>query len=270
MQMLGELRMKIESMMPKEGIAWAGGRELEFQRYDAMREGAPTIVMLHEGLGSVTTWRDFPERLAERTGAEVIVYSRYGYGRSTRRREPFGVDYMHRAALEELPGFLAAMNVANPILFGHSDGASIALIYAGAYPENVRGVIVEAPHVFTEEISVASIAAIRKVYDGSDDLRNRLARHHSDPDSSFMGWNEVWQLPAFRDWNIEEFLPSIRCPVSVIQGRDDEYGTLDQVDRILSGCDGRAEKLILDDCGHAPHRDQSEAVLAAVEKFILS
>ena len=255
-------------MTPKEGIAWAGGRELEFHRYAAVREGVPPIVMLHEGLGSVTTWRDFPARLAERTGTEVIVYSRYGYGRSTRRREPFGMDYMHKAALEELPGFLTAMNLEKPILFGHSDGASIALIFAGAHPENVRGVMVEAPHVFTEEISVASIAAIREVFDASDDLRNRLARHHADPDASFKGWNEVWQLPEFRDWNIEEYLPAIRCSVSVIQGRGDEYGTLEQVERIMAGCGGKAEKLILEDCGHAPHRDQTEAVLAAAEKFL--
>ena len=190
-------------MTPDEGIAWADGRELEFHRYAASKDGLPPIVMLHEGLGSVTTWRDFPAVLAARTGAEVVVYSRYGYGNSTRRREPFGVDYMHKAALEELPGFLASMKIEKPILFGHSDGASIALIHAGAHPENVEGVIVEAPHVFTEQISVDSIAAIRIVYDASDDLKNRLGRHHADPDLSFKRWNEVWQLPAFLNWDIE-------------------------------------------------------------------
>jgi len=255
-------------MTPKEGIAWAGGRELEFHRYAAKSEGLAPIVMLHEGLGSVTTWRDFPAVLAERTGAEVVVYSRYGYGNSTRRRAPFDVDYMHKAALEELPGFLDAMKIEEPVLFGHSDGASIALIYAGAHPANVRGVIVEAPHVFTEQISVDSIAAIRKVYDASDDLKNRLGRHHADPDASFKGWNEVWQLPAFLDWNIEEFLPGIVCPTLVIQGAGDEYGTLEQVDRIERGVGGEFEKLILEECGHAPHRDQTDAVLNASGDFL--
>ena len=255
-------------MTPNEGIAWADGRELEFHRYAASKDGLPPIVMLHEGLGSVTTWRDFPAVLAERTGAEVVVYSRYGYGNSTRRREPFGVDYMHKAALEELPGFLASMKIEKPILFGHSDGASIALIHAGAHPENVEGVIVEAPHVFTEQISVDSIATIRKVYDASDDLKNRLGRHHADPDVSFKGWNEVWQLPAFLDWNIEEYLPNIICPTLVIQGAGDEYGTLEQVDRIERGVGGNFEKLILEACGHAPHRDQADAVLAAVARYV--
>ena len=255
-------------MTPDEGIAWADGRELEFHRYAASKDGLPPIVMLHEGLGSVTTWRDFPAVLAERTGAEVVVYSRYGYGNSTRRREPFGVDYMHKAALEELPGFLASMKIEKPILFGHSDGASIALIHAGAHPENVEGVIVEAPHVFTEQISVDSIAAIRIVYDASDDLKNRLGRHHADPDLSFKRWNEVWQLPAFLNWDIGEYLPNIICPTLVIQGAGDEYGTLEQVDRIECGVGGNFEKLILEACGHAPHRDQADAVLAAVARYV--
>tara|TARA_A100001037_G_C15142675_1_gene634634 strand:+ start:1587 stop:2360 length:774 start_codon:yes stop_codon:yes gene_type:complete len=255
-------------MNPKEGIAWANGRELEFHRYTAANDGLPPIVMLHEGLGSVTTWREFPAALAERTGAEVIIYSRYGYGFSTRRREPFGVDYMHKAALEELPVFLDAVKIEKPVLFGHSDGASIALIYAGTRSDDVTKLIIEAPHVFTEQISVDSIAAIREVYNESEQLKNRLARHHADPDTTFRGWNDAWQLPDFIDWNIEKYLPEINCPTLVIQGLNDEYGTLEQVDRIENGVGGICERLVLGECGHAPHREKAEAVLSAVGNFL--
>lgn len=254
-------------MGPQQGVAWADGRELEFHRYSG-GEGKPTVVMLHEGLGSVSTWRDFPEQLAARTGVEIVVYSRYGYGQSTVRCEPFDVDYMHRAALDELPGFLKSLKIEKPILFGHSDGASVALIFAGAYPEAVQSVIVEAPHVFTEDVSVESIAEIQRIYEASDSLRTRLSRHHADPDASFRGWNDVWQLPAFREWNIEEFLPAIKCPVLVVQGEDDEYGTMAQVERIERGCTAPVTRLILEQCGHAPHREQNAAVLEATAAFI--
>jgi pimeloyl-ACP methyl ester carboxylesterase len=153
-------------------------------------------------------------------------------------------------------------------LFGHSDGASIALICGGAHPTKISGIIVEAPHVFTEEISVNSIAAIRESYEASDALHNLLSRHHTNPDASFYGWNAVWQLPKFRNWNIEEFLPDIQCPTLVLQGTDDEYGTTNQVDRIVAGSGGLVETLILGDCGHAPHRDQLETVLAASKHFV--
>jgi pimeloyl-ACP methyl ester carboxylesterase len=259
---------RINPMSVQEGTVRANGRELEYQRHPGQREDVPTIVMLHEGLGSVSTWRDFPTLLAARTGAEVLVYSRYGYGRSAVRQDAFGVDYMHIAALVELPEFLTALEIKRPILFGHSDGASIALICGGVHPTKISGIIVEAPHVFAEEISVNSIAAIRESYESSDALRNLLSRHHADPDASFYGWNTVWQLPIFRDWNIEEYLPEIRCPILVLQGVDDEYGTMDQVDRIAAGSGGPVEPLILGNCGHAPHRDQLEAVLAASKCFL--
>ncbi len=245
-----------------------GGRDIEYRWIRGDGPEAPVIVMLHEGLGSVSTWRDFPEAVGEATGADVLAYSRYGYGRSSVRKEAFSVDYMHRAALEELPSFLEALGVKFPVLFGHSDGASIALIFAGSHPAKVRGLIVEAPHVFTEQVSVDSIAAIQKVYESSDDLRRRLGRHHADPDASFYGWNAAWQLPEFIDWNIEEYLPQITCPTLVVQGEGDEYGTLDQVNRIESGSGGRVGRLILGECGHAPHRDQKAAVLAATKEFI--
>ena len=245
-----------------------GERDIEYRWVRGDEHETPVIVMLHEGLGCVSTWRDFPEAVSEVTCGDVLVYSRYGYGRSSVRKEAFSVDYMHRAALEELPLLLDALKVESPVLFGHSDGASIALIYAGSYPEKARGLIVEAPHVFTEQVSVDSIAAIQKVYESSDGLRHRLSRHHADPDASFYGWNEAWQRPDFIDWNIEEYLPQITCPMLVVQGEGDEYGTLDQVDRIESGSGGRVGRLILGECGHAPHRDQKELVLAATKKFV--
>ena len=249
-------------------IVHIDGRAIEYYRILGASPETPTIVMLHEGLGSVSTWREFPEAVAETTGADVVVYSRYGYGRSSVRQEPFSVDYMHRAALEELPSFLQALRVESPVLLGHSDGASIALIYAGRHPADVRGLVLEAPHVFTEQVSVDSIAAIKKTYEASDALRNRLGRHHLDPDASFYGWNAAWQLPEFLDWNIEEFLPGITSPTLVVQGEGDEYGTLEQVDRIERGSGGKVKRLILADCGHAPHRDQKEAVLTATKAFL--
>lgn len=270
-----------------------GGHDLEYRWFgdgpssdDGAADGAgdragqperpdlPPLVLLHEGLGSLSTWRDFPARLAARTGCRVLAWSRYGYGRSTVRTAPFGVDYMHREAREALPGLLAALGIEAPVLVGHSDGASIALIYAGSGKGAVkgggavRGLILEAPHVFTEAICVEAIARIRDAYAASDALRARLARHHADPDASFRGWNDVWLRPAFRNWNIEDCLPQIECPALVIQGRDDEYGTLAQVESIARQVRGPVETLILDECGHAPHRDREDAVLAAMAGFV--
>lgn len=245
-----------------------GGHDLEYHRHGAKCSERPTLVLLHEGLGSVSTWRDFPEKLAARTGAAVLAYSRYGYGRSTIRAEPFGVDYMHREALEVLPALFAALAIDDPVLVGHSDGASIALIYAGSGKGRVRGLVLEAPHVFTEAICVEAIARVRQAYEASEDLGSRLARHHADPERSFRGWNDVWLLPAFRDWNIEGSLAGVACPALVIQGRDDEYGTLAQVEAIERQSGGPVERLILDDCGHAPHRDREAAVLDAMADFV--
>ena len=255
-------------MAPERTAVQLGGNEIEIHRYRETVADRPTLVLLHEGLGSVSTWRDFPAALAARTGAEVTVYSRYGYGRSTVRREPFAVDYMHKAAREELPALLDVLGIERPLLVGHSDGASIALIFAGLHPDRVQGLVLEAAHVFTEALCVASIAEIQRMFEASDDLRDRLARHHADPEASFRGWNDVWQLPAFLDWNIEEYLPAIGCPALVIQGADDEYGTLEQVARIERGSGGPVERLILDNCGHAPHRDRRDSVLAAMARFV--
>ena len=230
---------------------------------------APLIVFLHEGLGSAAMWRDFPAKLCEAIGARGLVYSRPGYGKSTPRShdEKWSVDFMHVQAREVLPALLEAIapNV-KPWLFGHSDGGSIALIHAALFTHNAAGVIVAAPHVFVEEISVTSIAQTRETYLQTD-LRSKLARYHNDVDSAFWGWNDIWLNPAFLAWNIEALLPQITCPLLAIQGVNDEYGTMAQIDSIAQAV-SQAQLVKLENCGHSPHRDQPQAVIDAVKKFI--
>ena len=242
----------------------AGGR-IEYERIPGAR-GEPTIVLLHEGLGSISMWRDFPRQVAEVTGHEVLVYSRHGYGRSAPLTAPRSLRFMHDEALIVLPELLDTLEIRRPILLGHSDGGSIAIIHAGGSGREVAGLVLLAPHVMVEEISVASIAAARVAY-AEGDLRARLARHHDDVDGAFRGWNDVWLQPDFRAWTIEEYLPRVTCPVLVIQGEDDEYGTMAQVDRI-----GRAipdaQILELAQCGHSPHRDRTAEVLEAIRGFV--
>jgi len=244
----------------------AGGHRLEYERIDGARD-RPALILLHEGLGSIAMWRDFPAKLARATGCPAIVYSRYGYGRSDALSSPRSVDYMHREALDTLPELRAELGLDDAILVGHSDGASIALIHAGRGRWPVRALVLEAPHVFVEDVSIASIAAARTAYETTD-LRQRLARYHADVDSAFRGWNDIWLDAAFRAWNIEEYLPGARCPVLAIQGADDEYGTLQQLDAIGRGVAGPFERLVLPECRHSPHRDQENAVLAAISRFI--
>jgi pimeloyl-ACP methyl ester carboxylesterase len=241
----------------------------------------PLLVFLHEGLGSVSMWRDFPTQLCERLGARGLVYSRPGYGRSTPRSqdERWGVDFMHRQAHEVLPALLQALNVQEPIwLVGHSDGGSIALLYAARHgsaangqsqaPEAppLAGAIVLAPHILVEEVSVRSIEQARQAYLHTD-LRQRLARHHDDPDSAFWGWNDIWLSPAFRSWSIEADLHRIKVPVLAVQGVDDEYGTLEQI-RGIARRVPQTELLELPACGHSPHRDQPQALMEAVAGFV--
>jgi pimeloyl-ACP methyl ester carboxylesterase len=244
------------------------GRRLEVVRLQPAqpRRDSPAIVMLHEGLGSVSMWRDFPQRVADSTRCEVLAYSRVGYGKSDPITTQRNVRYMHEEALVTLPALLDALQIERPVLLGHSDGGSIALICAGGTGRHLRGVIAMAPHVMVEAISVSSIEQAKVAY-RSTDLPRRLARYHDDVDSAFWGWNDIWLHPEFRDWNIEEYLPRIECPVLAIQGENDEYGTMEQVDRIAR--QARSVELVkLPRCGHSPHKDQPEAVLAAVRAFV--
>jgi len=224
------------------------------------------IVMLHEGLGSTSLWRDFPDRLADAARAHVLVYSRRGYGSSTALDSPRKVHYLHDEARIHLPALLSHFRIETPILFGHSDGASIALIYAAQQKSTARAVIALAPHVKFEDLTLRSIERLGSVFKSSK-FRLRLARHHADVDGAFWGWNRIWLDPEFRTWNIESLLPEIRCPVLAIQGAEDEYGTLEQVNSIARGV-ANAEVISLPACRHSPHRDQPEQVLTATGDFL--
>lgn len=246
----------------------AGGRTLRIEhRWTGDEAAAPLLVFLHEGLGSVSMWRDFPDRLCAAAGCRGLVYSRPGYGHSTPRAagEHWAPDFMHRQAFELLPALLRALGVTTPPwLLGHSDGGSIALLHAARFP--VAGCVVMAPHILVEPVSVASIEQARRAY-LEGDLRARLARHHADPDSAFWGWNDIWLDPAFRGWNIEAEIATISAPLLAIQGLDDEYGTLEQI-RGIARRVPQTELLELPRCGHSPHRDQPAAVIAAAVDFL--
>lgn len=236
------------------------------------QDEAPLVVFLHEGLGSLSMWKGYPQRLCDAGGYRGLVFSRNGYGRSTPRRagERWPVDFMQREARDVLPRFFERLGVGaggvRPWLFGHSDGGSIALIHAAMFPAGVAGVVAVAPHIFVEDVSIRSIAAARDLY-RTTDLRARLARYHDDPDSAFYGWNDIWLDPAFRGFSIESVLDRLQCPILAAQGEDDEYGTLAQVTGIRA-CARHAEVLVLAHCGHSPHRDQPEALTHAVTDFI--
>jgi len=255
----------VQPVAEKRAFVTIDGKQLETLLIEARDACAPTIVMLHEGLGSIALWKDFPQRVAERTGCAVMVYSRYGHGNSDRLLEKRCVNFMHHEAQLVLPELLNAFGIERPILLGHSDGASIALVYAGTFPESPRALILEAPHVFVEDLSVESISAA-KVNFRTTDFRQKLAKYHAHVDETFWGWNDIWLDPAFRSWNIEEYLGTIHCPVLCIQGEQDEYGTPAQVQairiRVLDG-----EIVMLGDCKHSPHRDQRDQTLDVIERF---
>jgi pimeloyl-ACP methyl ester carboxylesterase len=243
------------------------GHSLEYEWLDAAEPGKPALVFLHEGLGSIRQWRDFPLQVVQATGCRALVYSRYGYGQSDVLAEPrAGVDFMHREALDALPELLERLAIERPLLVGHSDGASIALIHAGA-GHAVRALALMAPHVFVEPICVQSIRKASAAFD-STDLAQRLAKYHRDPRKTFHLWADVWLDPEFLQWNIEASLPAISCPVLAIQGEDDEYGTMAQLEAIRRGVRGPCELVKLPGCGHAPFRDQPRATLDALTKFI--
>jgi pimeloyl-ACP methyl ester carboxylesterase len=250
-------------------LDWAARRvRIEYQWIAAARADAPLMVFLHEGLGSVSMWRNFPRLLCQAVGCRGLVYSRPGYGSSTPRGpgETWGVDFMHKQAYEVLPSLLLALGVDThahpPWLLGHSDGGSIALLHAARFVRQVAGIVVLAPHVMVEDLSIASIEQTRQDYLHSD-LRQRLARHHDDPDSAFWGWNQAWLNPEFRQWDIQEQLRSITCPVLAVQGQDDAYGTMEQI-RGISRNVSHAQWREWADCGHSPQRDQPRQLIDAV------
>lgn len=250
-------------------IDWRGRPiQLELHWVGDPASHLPTVVFLHEGLGSVAHWKDFPERLCRALGLRGLVYSRYGYGRSTPRPldQPLGVDFLHYEATVVLPALLANLGIERPWLFGHSDGASIALLHAAHAGAGVSGVIVAAPHIMVEAVGVASIRQARAAYlEGT--LRERLARYHDDVDSAFYGWNDIWLDPAFAPWDIREEVAAITAPLLAIQGEQDEYGTLEQV-RGIARLLPQAQLLILPGCGHTPHRDQAQQVIDTAGRFI--
>ena len=245
----------------------ADGGWLEGKCHGPSPDTAPTIMMLHEGLGCVDLWRDFPRKLAEATRYGVFTYSRRGYGASDPAELPRPVDYMTREAVEVLPEVLGAIGFTEGILLGHSDGASIAAIYAGSIQDHrVRGLVLMAPHFFTEPMGLAAIAKAREAYE-TGDLRARLSKYHANVDNAFRGWNDAWLNPEFRDWNVADAIDYLRIPVLAVQGRDDQYGTLAQVEELESRSYAPVDTMILDDCRHSPHLDQPGQVVAGIAEF---
>ena len=247
----------------------AGGQRLEFRIVEPVSAGArerTMLVLLHEGLGSVAMWKDFPEQVAARTGHPVLVYSRYGYGRSSQLMEPRQVDYMHHEATTVLPEILSQLEISDPLLIGHSDGASIAIIHAGS-GNAVSGLILMAPHVFVEHESIDAIREAKRAF-AATDLSDKLARYHDHPQTMFRGWNDVWLHMDYRGWNIENFISSISSPVLVIQGENDPYGTLEQVDAIESGATVPVRTLVFPECGHAPYIERNADTIEAIEAFV--
>ena len=257
----------IQSPKAKAGVQFVNG--LEVLDLPATQPDRPELLLLHEGLGSVSMWRDFPHELARATGSRVLAYSRRGFGRSEPRTQPYDVRFMHDEALETLPALREALEIASPVLLGHSTGASMSLIHAGADRWPVAGVVAMAPITFIEESNIGSIEEARRIW-LTTDWRSKLARHHDDVDMAWSAWNDTWLDPRFRAWTIEEDVKGVRVPILTILGTGDQYSTPAQVEyvrRLATGAP-RFESLLLEDCGHAPHRDQPEAVLRAVGRFV--
>lgn len=249
------------------GFLSIGDASLEYKWLAPASADAPAIVMLHEGLGSVGLWGDFPEKLREATGAGIFVYSRAGYGQSSPVKLPRPLDYMQREALDVLPKLLDAIGFKRGLLLGHSDGGSIATIYAGAHQDHrLSGLVLIAPHFIVEDISIKSIAAIKTSFETTD-LKAKLARWHKDVDNAFYGWNGAWLDPKFRDWDISDYLAYIRVPVMVLQGVDDQYGTLRQAEIAQEECYCPVDMKVISGAGHSPHREAPAATLDAIEQF---
>ena len=249
------------------GFLTIGASELEYRMVGPSPEAAPTIVMLHEGLGSAGLWGDFPEKLQAATGAGVFAYSRAGYGASTPAKLPRPIDYMQIEARDVLPKLLDAIGFRRGLLVGHSDGASIAAIYAGSHQDHrVEGIALIAPHFIVEDVSIASIAEIKTAYETTG-LKEKLARWHKDVDNAFYGWNGAWLDPKFRDWDISEFLAYIRVPIAILQGVDDVYGTMRQIEIAQEECYCPVDVTVIPGAGHQPHRETPGATLDAISEF---
>ena len=250
------------------GFLTVGSQRLEYRMVGPRPDAAPTLVLLHEGLGCVGLWGDFPEKLAEATGCGVFVYSRAGYGKSSPVALPRPLSYMHDEARKTLPQLLDAIGFRHGLLIGHSDGASIAAIYAGSHQDHrVGGLVLIAPHFFTEDMGIASIVEARKAYE-TGDLRARLSRWHADVDNAFRGWNGAWLDPQFRKWDISEFLAYIRVPVLIVQGEGDQYGTVKQIEVAEQECYCPVEVALLPGARHSPQREAPEATLKAIADFV--
>lgn len=244
------------------------GKLLEGACFGPGPADAPTVVMLHEGLGCVGLWRDFPPRLAEATGLGVFVFSRAGYGQSDLADLPRPLDYMTREAVEVLPAILNAIGVRQAVLLGHSDGATIAAIHAGTVRDpRVLAAVLIAPHFFTESFGLAEIARARETF-ATTDLKDRMARYHRDAENTFRGWNDAWLDPGFEAWNVEDALDTLAVPVLALQGREDQYGSLNQIEVVKRRAPGPVTLQVLEGCKHSPHLEQPDVTLAAVATFL--
>ena len=265
--------MTLKSLPAFATIVWREQAvNIEYQWIGDHQNNTPLIIFLHEGLGSLSMWRDFPQKLCHVLGTRGLVYSRPAYGKSTQRAidENWKPDFMHRQAYEVLPALLQALNI-NPTeqplwLLGHSDGGSIALLYAAAFSHQLQGIVVLAPHIFVEDLTIQSIEQAKTAY-LTTDLPSKLARYHDNPESAFWGWNTIWLNPEFRAWSIEKNLDTISCPLLAIQGLEDEYGTLEQIHGISRRLP-HTKVIELPNCGHSPHRDQQETLIAIIRDFI--
>jgi len=254
--------------MQAAGSLKIGATDLEYRHIGPSPAEAPTLVMLHEGLGSVGLWGEFPDKLAAATEASVFVYSRAGYGASTPVTLPRPLTYMHSEALDVLPALLDAIGFRRGLLVGHSDGASIAAIYAGGIQDHrVRGLSLIAPHFIVEDVSVTSIEGIKREYEAGR-LKEKLARWHNDVDNAFYAWNGAWLDPQFRDWDITEYLSYIRVPVQIVQGAEDQYGTLRQIEVAEAECYCPVDVAIIEGAAHSPHREAAVATLDAIAEFV--
>jgi pimeloyl-ACP methyl ester carboxylesterase len=256
------------SGLPETGHLELGDVRLEYRFWNQNAASGPTLVLLHEGLGCVAIWRDFPERLAQATGCRVFAYSRQGYGGSSPCALPRPLTYLHNEAQDVLPVILNAAGIGNCVLIGHSDGGSIAALYAGMTDDpRLRGIVVIAPHFFTEDVAITGIAEAKRLFETTD-LREKLKRLHGDNvDCAFRGWSEAWLNPAWREWNLTEYLPRIEVPVLALQGVDDHYGTEAQIDILVERCTVPVTKMMLPNCGHSPHREAGDKTLDAIVAF---